>query len=262
MRLTRLSTEEKNSLAILAQQGDKKALEKLVNICQRLIYFYAKKYSQVNGAELDDFIQEGFKCLIDRVLRTFDYQKSSIVTHCAFLVEKEMRDLYRNSNLIRSPKKGMKIGVDFFDDLYIREDPDDMTLDHYPVYEDMNALKPDISVMAIDELDEFKEIYILIMVSLKKMSNRNQEIFCYLYGLNDCLEQRFLEEASVKFGITRERVRQIVDGVWLKMPKEVLKGKGYKEYKNWFEDKIKRIVCICEYLHIDTGELINFLTNS
>lgn len=257
MEFKRLPKEAEDYLAMLAKEGDLDAIEKLASSLHGYIYFLAKKYFQTPNADIQDFIQEGYKCLIGKVLRNFDPRKSSIITYGGILIYQDMVALYNKSSVIPSPSGRNKVWVDFFNDLFVSDDDsDDFSPDRHPAYRDINALDPDILVMARDELDEFKEIYIQMMIALKKTSKRNQDIFCFLYGLDDCLEQRTLEEAGEKFGISRERVRQLIDNVWRRMPKKIAKG------KEWFEDKIKRILCISEFLHIDVGELLHFLSNS
>lgn len=45
-------------------------------------------------------------------------------------------------------------------------------------------------------------------------SERNVRIFKSLYGFDGSLEQKTLEKAAEGFGVTRERVRQIVERIW------------------------------------------------
>ncbi len=66
------------------------------------------------------------------------------------------------------------------------------------------------------------------------------------YGLDGSFEPKTLEAIGDKFGITRERVRQVVDyNVWPK-----LKQFGFRKDETWLKRELERI-CLLEQL---TGE--------
>lgn len=82
---------------------------------------------------------------------------------------------------------------------------------------DPNAVNPIITLEATQELlstcstisNAFE-----IMRSKPGYSERNMRIFKTLYGLDSTWEEKTLEEAGKEFGISRERVRQIVAKIW------------------------------------------------
>ena len=70
--------------------------------------------------------------------------------------------------------------------------------------------------LLIQDHEEFIEILRAALTSLSPSSaNQQVDIFRMRYGLHDSsLEPRTLEEVGVCFGMTRERVRQILDKIW------------------------------------------------
>lgn len=91
-------------------------------------------------------------------------------------------------------------------DLPVGED-EDTTLGDYVPYENGPSVEDIVSVGALKES---------IMEVLHTLSEREQEIICMRYGLDDGREKT-LEEVGRKYGITRERVRQIEERVLKKL---------------------------------------------
>lgn len=54
-------------------------------------------------------------------------------------------------------------------------------------------------------------------------SERTRAIFLMRYGLDGSYESKTLEEVGEKFNLTRERIRQIVEGVWVRLERQGLK---------------------------------------
>lgn len=84
---------------------------------------------------------------------------------------------------------------------------------------DISAPSPEDILMAKQELAEISANLRIILKSLSKKSQaidkRNKAIFIMRYGLNNGLVGSTLDEIGVKYGITKERVRQIVDKAWI-----------------------------------------------
>lgn len=57
------------------------------------------------------------------------------------------------------------------------------------------------------------------VASLPEVSERDVSIFRYFYGLNESTETMTLEKTGELFGVTRERIRQIIERIWTKMKK-------------------------------------------
>jgi RNA polymerase primary sigma factor len=100
-------------------------------------------------------------------------------------------------------------------------------------------------VFAKEEIMIFQALVFQILEGASRMKfyERNKRIFIMRYGLDNGGERRTLEEMGLKFKITRERVRQICDKIWvrafkvLKLEREISFGLVDK----WFEHKVERI---------------------
>ena len=58
---------------------------------------------------------------------------------------------------------------------------------------------------------------VLPSIQIGEDDQRNEKIFRFFYGLNGNLERQTLETVGYQFGITRERVRQIVEKAWFQL---------------------------------------------
>lgn len=82
---------------------------------------------------------------------------------------------------------------------------------------DPNAADPLTTLEAKQELALVCEAVSAVFEVIKdhsEYSERNTRIFRALYGFDGTQEEKTLEEVGQEFGITRERVRQIVEKIW------------------------------------------------
>jgi len=77
------------------------------------------------------------------------------------------------------------------------------------------------------ELDhEFLERVVGLVHGLKTEKNRNVAIFLARYGLDGSLQPRTLESVGEQFGLTRERVRQVVDKIHRRLRRKIPSTSG------------------------------------
>ena len=240
-----LSRDEETSLLEKAQNGDKTAREELINSNINLVG-YMIRFLGVSGlAEDEDLYEEGLfgliravdKFKIKREVRFATYAckviKSSMlrfigsenvkiyhsynVRQCAMTMKKEASLFYvingrepssvkelKNKNLCRYSECTLKEAWEFLHeestslDASVGSEEDNSPLqDFVPNGED---IEEDVSRKDIRER--------LITAVRAALPERDAEILLYKYGFFDG-EEKTLEKAGEKFGLTRERVRQI-----------------------------------------------------
>lgn len=98
-----LTFEEEKALALRVENGDKEALEKLINSNLRIVVNIAKKYAK-DGASLMDYIQEGNLGLINAAKKfraSFEVRFSTYA--CWWIKQYIVRSIYNNRNMIKIP---------------------------------------------------------------------------------------------------------------------------------------------------------------
>jgi len=219
----------------------KKTKEELVKANLRLIISIARKYSP-KGMFLSDLIQEGNIGLLKAVDK-FDYRKGfKFSTYATWWIRQSItRYLAENTRTIRIPVhiietiyKISKIVSNKFYQQYGREptleelsketglsieklnyifkimkqpvslettvgDEEDATLRDF--IEDQNTLKPDEAAFNTALSEKIREL-------LKTLSPREEKIIRLRFGIGE-KEPCTLEEVGNKFGVTKERIRQI-----------------------------------------------------
>ncbi len=224
-----------------ALQEIKKCKEELVKSNLRLIISLARKYSP-KGMFLADLIQEGNIGLL-KAIEKFDYRKGfKFSTYATWWIRQSItRYLAENTRTIRIPlhiietiyKISKVISTKFYQqygrdptiDELAREtglsieklnyvfkvmkqpislettvgDEEDTTLRDF--IEDQNAVKPDEAAFNMALSEKIREL-------LKTLSPREEKIIRLRFGIGE-KESCTLEEVGNKFGVTKERIRQI-----------------------------------------------------
>lgn len=98
--------------------------------------------------------------------------------------------------------------------------------DHFVIRETRDHL--------VDELQ-------VALIPARRESVRNRQMFRMRYGINDNLFPVVMEDVAREFGVTRQRVKQVMKQVFATMPPE--------RNEEWFRDTIERI----EYLSCVLG---------
>ena len=258
-----LTPQEEIELAARIKKGDKKAREHMIKANLRLVVKIARDYDGL-GLPLLDLISEGNIGLMKAVER-FDPKKGGkLSTYGSWWIKQSIkRALANQSKTIRLPvhlvdkisrmrRTAMKLqeelGREPTDEELAAElgttasrvsqmriasirpasldapIGDDDTNNFSDMVEDERAINP------YDELED-KTVTSMLQEMVKHLDDREATILRYRFGL-DGGQEKTLEEVGEKFGVTRERVRQIQNLALRKLRKmiEKLEKSKSKDY--------------------------------
>ena len=249
-----LTPQEEIELAARIKKGDKKAREHMIKANLRLVVKIARDYEGI-GLPLLDLISEGNIGLMKAVER-FDPQKGGkLSTYGSWWIKQSIkRALANQSKTIRLPvhlvdkisrmrRTAMKLQEDLGREPTDEELAaelgttaarvtqmrtasirpasldapvgDDDSNNFSEIVEDERAENP------YEELED-KTVTGMLQDMVKHLDNREATILRYRFGL-DGGNEKTLEEVGVKFGVTRERVRQIQNLALRKLRKMIEK---------------------------------------
>ena len=179
-----LSPQRERELARRIQEGDERARAEFIRANLRLVVSVAKRY-QGRGVPLDDLIQEGNIGLM-RAVEKYDYTRGyKFSTYATWWIR---QTITRAIGSMEPVSLDTPVG-----------DGDDATLSAF--VEDREAEDPDMAVFADLRSGAIRK-------ALGTLNSREREVLCYRYGLFDG-QNYTLEQVAKKYGLTRERVRQI-----------------------------------------------------
>lgn len=245
-----LTAEEELRLAVLAQQGDQDAKDKMVLHNLRLVVSVANRY-HYGTVDLMDLIQDGNAGLLKAVER-FDPSKGyKFSTYATWWIRQSItRERSNTSRLIRVPvhavdtvRKIKKTRNQFLEthgreatreelaslvgiplskmDYYLRLTSPVLSLDK-PVGEEQDSTLADLIAEqpedspSIEVLNEQQALHDTLLSMLSELSPREQKVIILRFGLFDDTP-RTLKEVAKQLGITGERVRQIQERALRKM---------------------------------------------
>ncbi len=234
-----ISVEEEVELAQRIKQGDQQALEKLTRANLRFVVSVAKQY-QNQGLSLPDLINEGNLGLIKAAEKFDETRGFKFISYAVWWIRQSiLQALAEQSRIVRLPlnqvgslNKINKAYAKFEQENERRPSPeelaDQLDLPADKVSDTLRVSGRHVSVDApfaegedntlLDVLannDSPNADKALISESLAReieralstLTDRESEIIKYFFGIG-CQEMT-LEEIGEKFGLTRERVRQI-----------------------------------------------------
>lgn len=206
-----LTAEQEKELGYRIQQGDQKALEKLIKHNLRFVVSVAKKYRKYTDVSFADLISEGNMGLI-RAAQKFDPTRNiKFSSYAVWWIKasvKECIDRYKG-----------KVEYNITDD-----------------YQTVNVTENELIYNEVNEEFEKKISNIqsrkeAIENLIKCLEEREKKIIMLFFGLGETPKEMNLEEVSKEVGITKERVRQIKDDALTKMKCEVLRSDEFETYK-------------------------------
>ena len=235
-----LTPQEEIKLAARIKKGDKKAREQMIKANLRLVVKIARDYEGI-GLPLLDLISEGNIGLMKAVGR-FDPKKGGkLSTYGSWWIKQSIkRALANQSKTIRLPvhlvdkiSKMRRISMRLQEELS-REPTDDELADELGITATrvrqlrMASIRPASldAPISSEELNSFSEVVedenaatpyedlkdktitVMLRDMVKHLDAREETILRYRIGL-DGGSEKTLEEVGGKFGVTRERVRQI-----------------------------------------------------
>lgn len=242
-RVELITPEEEVKLARLIRQGDQKALDRLTKANLRFVVSVAKQY-QSQGLTLPDLINEGNLGLIKAAQRFDETRGFKFISYGVWWIRQSiMQALAEQSRIVRLPlnKVGLTNRISrayshleqeyerapTVEELatYLEVDIDEvaatmsMASRHVsmdsPLGDSEESTLIDVLVNgnaeSADKQITFNDsLHLEIQRSLTLLTPRQKEVICYFYGIG--VDQPVsLEDLGIKYGLTRERVRQIKD---------------------------------------------------
>ena len=234
-----IEREEEAEFARRIRQGDRAALEKLVNSNLRFVVSIAKKY-QNQGVALADLINEGNLGLI-RAAEKFDETRGvKFISYAVWWIRQAiLQALAEQSRIVRVPlnragdlhrigKRSSALVQELGREPTIGELAEGLAVDAEELYKTMSIAMAHLSLDAplvpgednklLDYLREYrpspeeeaceKALKTAVEATLSTLKEREARILRLYYGL-DGEDQMTLEEIGRQLGVTRERVRQI-----------------------------------------------------
>ncbi|MDI9381555.1 MAG: sigma-70 family RNA polymerase sigma factor [Verrucomicrobiota bacterium] len=254
-----LTPQEEIELAARIKQGDKKAREHMIKANLRLVVKIAHDYDGL-GLPLLDLINEGNIGLMKAIERFDPAKGGKLSTYAAWWIKQSIkRALANQSKTIRLPVhlvdkiSRMRRIATKLHEVYGREPTDEELGEELGVPSSRVAQLRSASVRpasldapigdensntyaevvederAEDPYERLEEKTVNIMVDdfVRRLDQREQTILRYRFGL-DGSSEKTLEEVGAKFGVTRERIRQIQNIALAKLRRMIQKLEGKK----------------------------------
>jgi RNA polymerase primary sigma factor len=229
-----LTPQEEIELAARIKKGDKKAREQMIKANLRLVVKIARDYEGI-GLPLLDLISEGNIGLMKAVERFDPSKGGKLSTYGSWWIKQSIkRALANQSKLGREPtddELGGELGISASRVAQMRLAAiRPASLDAPIGDEDSNNFAEVVQDEAADtpyEQLEEKTVTRMLQEMVKTLDPREATILRARFGL-DGGPERTLEEVGEKFGVTRERVRQIQNIALKKLRKMIEKLEAAK----------------------------------
>lgn len=242
-KLELISPEEETRLAVLARQGDKKALDGLIKANLRFVISVAKQY-QHQGLSLSDLINEGNIGLM-KAARNYDASRGfKFISYGVWWIRQQIiLAIAENARMVRLPLNKVTLKGRVQKAIAMLEQKLERPATEEELAEELNIslaelteslcinerhisldtpLTEDADESMIDLLENKdtdstdKEVSytgslkVEVERSLHLLNERQRETICYYFGIG-VDEPMSLEDIAKKFYVTTERARQIRD---------------------------------------------------
>ena len=228
-----LTPNEELVLTIKIAEGDEEAIETLVNANLKFVVSIAKDY-QNQGLSLSDLISEGNYGLV-KAAKRFDYTKGfRFISYAVWWIRQSIiSSLCENARMVRLPANiinklsSLKKKIEKFEfenerePIYgeiLDENNEAVDLHLYPKCSSLNEIVNEdgdelIDLIASDYEQSASTINDKVKNELNKtlsvLDDRERDIVECYYGVNRECEPMTLEAIGEKYGLTKERIRQI-----------------------------------------------------
>jgi RNA polymerase primary sigma factor len=255
-----ITAEEEVQLARLIREGNKAALDRMIKANLRFVVSVSKQY-QNQGLSLPDLINEGNLGLIKAAQRFDETRGFKFISYAVWWIRQSiLQALAEQSRIVRLPLNKIgsinKINKTFsqLEQEFQREpSPEEIaqiiSISPQEVKDAIKISSRHLSMDAPIHTDEENTLYDILLRnddvrpdnqlmieslqkeidrSLNTLPNREAEIIKMYFGLGE-KSAYSLEEIGNKFGLTRERVRQIKEKA-IKRMKTAFRSKFLKNY--------------------------------
>lgn len=229
-----ITKEEEISLSERIKNGDEEAVKKLVTANLKFVVTIARDY-QNQGLSINDLINEGNYGLL-KAAKKFDHTMGfRFISYAVWWVRQSIiNSLNENARTVRLPTnvinkltnlnkellKELKKHDEFsYESHNLTNEAEHLGLSVYNQNTSLNDYANDnndelIDLIGVEEEEEDKyelniDIKDGINNSLNILDERERDIIMSYYGLNSDVDNMTLESIGKKYGLTKERIRQI-----------------------------------------------------
>lgn len=199
--------EERKLIEAYKLRNDISARNKLIEHNLRYACQLANGYRN-KGLSFSDLISEANNGLIDAIEKYDVNQDVKLISYSKWWIIQRMQAALERENKI--PKESLDI----------EEDEESLVNSFYGEYEDIDNAKLSFEEDDFDYNEILNNKYLIEQIT-SKISPRERDIIYRYYGVNQD-EKYTLEDVGKIYGLTRERVRQIIDKSMTKMRSEAL----------------------------------------